>query len=717
MVIPPRVKSSAPAEKKFEPDDVLIEEVPRTGFTWPGHKYLGPGNSLHLGEATNEVDLIAQIHDVEYSLAKTDEEVREADKKAIESFWNAQDRGTGAGLLVDSGHLGAAGIALKYGVESLTGVLYGKSSSDDVMSKRGHVGNQLYGERQKAIHDAFKKACARGEVKTLAEFRQTAEYKAILEAHRKDSEVHKRLKGNDPGASTSADANNRSATHRNPYLDSDSPSTTSAGGESERDLLTSSDILNLSDQSLPRENSPDLPEQSAMDISESGTSRGPNTGLREGASGVQASASSVRGNNTPSTFRRSTTSTVGHLNFTKSRVMYSYGYSTELITEATERVITTPMALIPVDFLPFYISEAEFMMLPVNCKVDEVWCTVTPIGTRTAFDTGSTLSGTATSEYIPIGLKYIGLNLDFYGDNHKFDTATEKPMKPTGVNTLSTTDMIKKYYEDVASHAMCVPRSISEYFCHRINYSTIPMDKDRQPVKNYIVNTSGLPQADQKIEQFLINNNLNVPIVEYSYKPRAGLITRLKEHYIPHSYMGKAIQTPLQRPVKHKLLIFEGKDNPISGDVGLGSKWAEPQLVNTLDSTYIRQIENYNSFNLQNGGNTSIAQPQVHVGIQATPQLNPASEASDFLNSCVYWKVDCGIVMSYNTNSAFTKQNVSWPREVTFIENCPYKYTNGSTVFGHTDNKNTIGSMDEELEEYEIIDRMEQQASKKKRVF
>lgn len=39
----------------------------QTGYTLPGYKYLGPGNELDVGEPTNELDKIAQEHDITYS--------------------------------------------------------------------------------------------------------------------------------------------------------------------------------------------------------------------------------------------------------------------------------------------------------------------------------------------------------------------------------------------------------------------------------------------------------------------------------------------------------------------------------------------------------------------------------------------------------------------------------------------------------------------------
>lgn len=37
------------------------------GFVPPGYRYLGPGNSLDVGEPTNEADALAREHDKAYS--------------------------------------------------------------------------------------------------------------------------------------------------------------------------------------------------------------------------------------------------------------------------------------------------------------------------------------------------------------------------------------------------------------------------------------------------------------------------------------------------------------------------------------------------------------------------------------------------------------------------------------------------------------------------
>lgn len=88
-------------------------------ITLPDHNYLGPGNSVNTGEKPiDKDDLGALNHDLDYNKAKTAEEVREADREHI---LNSIDD-----ILTGDIHsaISGAGIAAKYGVESLTGVKY-----------------------------------------------------------------------------------------------------------------------------------------------------------------------------------------------------------------------------------------------------------------------------------------------------------------------------------------------------------------------------------------------------------------------------------------------------------------------------------------------------------------------------------------------------------------------------------------------------------------
>lgn len=84
----------------------------------------------------------------------------------------------------------------------------------------------------------------------------------------------------------------------------------------------------------------------------------------------------------------------------------------------------------------------KFKIVKVNSKI-------TILGTRTSFDHGTTLSGSATTEYIPIAKYAIGLNkkVDLQNARIKFD-ATEA-MKPSGVDENPLGNAYSQIYEQV----------------------------------------------------------------------------------------------------------------------------------------------------------------------------------------------------------------------------------------------------------------------------
>lgn len=103
------------------PSNILVQprnEIEK-GFLLPGHNYIGPGNPVNNGEPIDQDDLIAQVHDIDYSKAKVKSDIRKADRVAINNFLKDVKR-TGN---VHSA-LGAAGLSIKYILESLVGVQY-----------------------------------------------------------------------------------------------------------------------------------------------------------------------------------------------------------------------------------------------------------------------------------------------------------------------------------------------------------------------------------------------------------------------------------------------------------------------------------------------------------------------------------------------------------------------------------------------------------------
>lgn len=80
-----------------------------------GHHFIGPGNKVGFQPPVNEADAIAKEHDIDYSRAQTQEDVRRADTVAIDKF--AKDGSVPS-------RIGQFGLTIKHGIETHTGVLY-----------------------------------------------------------------------------------------------------------------------------------------------------------------------------------------------------------------------------------------------------------------------------------------------------------------------------------------------------------------------------------------------------------------------------------------------------------------------------------------------------------------------------------------------------------------------------------------------------------------
>lgn len=98
----------------------------------PGHRFHGPGTRYLNRVPIDRDDAIAKAHDIAYANAQKPSDVRKADLEAINEF---KDDVLKTGNYHSA--IGAAGLSVKYGVETLTGVLYPKRLPGGVFSS-GH---------------------------------------------------------------------------------------------------------------------------------------------------------------------------------------------------------------------------------------------------------------------------------------------------------------------------------------------------------------------------------------------------------------------------------------------------------------------------------------------------------------------------------------------------------------------------------------------------
>lgn len=112
--------------KSFKQEKKLSTSTSGTkgGIVLPFSNNIGPGNSIQ--PARTRADFIAQGHDIHYKDAKKDSDVLSADREAISQFVHEVIYPENPISQLQAA-VGAIGLGVKHGVESLTGkVYYGK---------------------------------------------------------------------------------------------------------------------------------------------------------------------------------------------------------------------------------------------------------------------------------------------------------------------------------------------------------------------------------------------------------------------------------------------------------------------------------------------------------------------------------------------------------------------------------------------------------------
>ncbi|KAH0945246.1 hypothetical protein HN011_007471 [Eciton burchellii] len=116
-----------------------------------------------------------------------------------------------------------------------------------------------------------------------------------------------------------------------------------------------------------------------------------------------------------------------------------------------------------------------------RCYVVRVRCKVRPLGCGMNFLTASTASKYATSEFVAIGQKAIGLNISTTGLNAVTYSDAAKPMVPNQWTIVDINKYLEKFYNDNNTEALQVVLRHMNAYCHILLpdvsntfYSTLP---------------------------------------------------------------------------------------------------------------------------------------------------------------------------------------------------------------------------------------------------
>lgn len=396
----------------------------------------------------------------------------------------------------------------------------------------------------------------------------------------------------------------------------------------------------------------------------------------------------------------------GSLQFTKTRTMYTYAYAGARLKgdgknksmDVNERYYTTCLGYIPVDYLPFYMDISEFTMLQKQpYLIEEVGCSIKILGVRSAFETSKSTSGMATAEYVPLLNTIVGMNKIYNITNGKYSSDATKPMVPNNMTYYEPyTDFTKWYGEtdetddkyNLNSSYTCVPRSVGGYACTYCNSTSYAgaSDFDSRQI--------GTPRLDKYVKQHLLTSTIGETVVVYKYKPKYALLNTVITPYYPWNIANR--KKAYMRNVPYLTADFG-----LSGysKTNIGTQIGDIIYKNQLKSNYVcsnraeynRSIEGtgiiYNPYkdSIMNSNNI---QPQVHIGLQAIPQLNPSTETTDFLTASMYFECSTYIKLrAHQTQYKSLYSNEIIPREeeqLLFDSYCGHSYGLETTrhVFG-----------------------------------
>ena len=340
------------------------------GFHVPGSNYIGPGTSDLTAEVKTVADSVARKHDIAYNQAKTDAEVRQADRTAIGEFIDS------ARSDPIRGYIGAAGIGIKYGAESLIGVQYGGGTAPD-SNRTGTFTNK---DLELAIKDK--------------------------------------------------------ASHSSTYMD-----TPPASAEKRQ---SSSQPGGTIPQRLRLDNEPGASGTQSTSTSESASA--PSVEMAETAAGGAATTFGTAGDNegpvfigqghVPSTTRIYTKKfqleTMGFNPVTINANTLWPGLYTAANRQAASKALSTPVAGVDPNLLPWYMTKAEFDNLSDYSIAESCRMTVRPLGYRIPFATNQSISENANSSATLVQVLFgQGLNHKFDGSLGKITAASTNPALPT----------------------------------------------------------------------------------------------------------------------------------------------------------------------------------------------------------------------------------------------------------------------------------------------
>nr|QUS52527.1 VP1 [Mute swan feces associated ambidensovirus 1] len=636
-------------------------------ITLPGHKYIGPGNSLDKGAIPVDYDdMISEDHDREYSKAKTQEDIYNADKKYLnKAVYDTFARGN-----IHSG-IGALGIGVKHAVEKVVGVQYPSGlpiNNDNIQidsttdtSFHNSPGMDEKGKNKGRFYQL--KLNVNVDPRTLPLFRnvKSEEKKQNIFDKWNANRVKKGLELIDY----------KPLTDRAPL----EPPT-----KKEEHHLGSQEDVKASTSGIKTESTGGTKQEEKMPLP--GTGRGtdadlsqrPNKRMRTADSGeadVQGvtSAGALAQSTGPEVYvdKPLNFANVGELRFEKVHRVLAYGLATNILphpsnTTGTDiRLLTTSLMEIPWDKAFFYLSPGELDSLPKGSYVKSVNVKVTQRNPRVAFETGSTASGLATLNQNKFGILAYGLNKMNGLRTTTRRIASFDPNEPMIPQTTADAS-----YDDIDEALYGVSQGQIAF------NSRIPSTVVMQPIQmpNYLTlwnaghivgqtgTNPGWYSLAEHVTQFNMQHTADTIILDKSYTPSYAPLKEQTAYgeYLRGTLDGFDLETFSFNDGNSRKQVSRVNITGLNPD--LSSNPTESfQITPSNLTAFSRLVSRYSPLekgqlakNIDRGDMPECVQPSIHVGISPVPRLTSTAgtiQPNSWTDVQVYYEVKCTMYVGY----------------------------------------------------------------------
>lgn len=703
-----------PLEHQYKDFDFesLEDQQPLESYyiTLPNSKYIGPGNPINLGEPINRIDAAAKLHDIVYTEATGDDQIREADNNFKNFAGNtiAESLRPGGdpieGIQASVGYIGIAA----------------KNYLEDTLNSGKSIYPSFSG-KNKMIRTARSPRPPIDKDKLTDKPGAPPPKKARTD-----------IESGEPVANKPKTGGRRRLRKKINTPKSAQPSSNTENTDSQVEPPAEPADVEIED--LEEENQPSSTPQETTSTS---TTAEPTTTQQvdlQPSAGVVGEIEDVEMTSLPGTARGQGgsgdgnaddtmpiyQSLVPYTNFNNKITTYrkvhrlmtfgiAHKFFETLVTQPneTQRYLTTALASIPIHKPYFYLSPAEYNILGRNARVKYIKVSVVHRGNRIAFTTASSETQLATLNNIQNIMVAHGLNKTGYGVDMIPTFSATNPMEPDGASFNEyNQEYINSWYgfpQNATAWNTEVPDVLLGYKSLIRNYFNLVTSGAK---------SIGHPMLAKDVVFMDGKTTINQLVAEIQYVPKMAPLKRESEfvRYALPDIDGAQTTINVERNVHNVNTITMDNDNSSPDQKFVSGTGTQRPLNNSIfnsDVPNAQGIYNANSFYLANiekagfmhKGIWSDAaarqhiQPSLHIGIQPIPALSTpnlaAGASSQFTDCQADWEIvaEMGVEEGLGVDFAWMTEGNKAFSDITMVSTIP---ANNAVILGGRMPINTI---------------------------